>query len=112
MEIQITGRNLDITPAIRDHIHEKFGKLTSHFQNITNVHVTLHVAKKFQHDAEALVDLSHGNIFAKSSSQDMYSTIDSLIDKIDRQVVEHKEKLKNHKNHPEDFPMDSHQDNT
>ncbi len=111
MEIQITGRNLEITPSIRDHIHKKFGKLTSHFQNITNIHVTLHVAQKFQHEAEALVDLSHVNIFANTSSEDMYASIDTLIDKIDRQVVEHKEKLKNHKNSPGNIPMDSHEDN-
>lgn len=97
MEIQITGRNVEITEAIRKYIHAKFGKLPTYFQNITNIHVILNIGKKFQHDAEAHIDLSHGNIFAKSTSKDLYSSIDLLIDKIDKQVVKHKEELKNHK---------------
>jgi len=110
MEIQITGRNLDITPAIRDHIHDKFGKLKTHFQNITKIHVTLNVGKKFQHDAEAHIDLSHGNIFAKTSSEDMYASINLLVDKIDRQVVKHKEGLKDHKDRSAGhIPMDDNQ---
>ena len=97
MDIQITGRNLEITTPIRNLINEKFGKLTNHFKNITNVHVILKVSKKFQHDAEVHVDLSHGNLFAKTRSEDMYTSINLLVDKIDRQVVKHKEAFKDHK---------------
>lgn len=98
MEIQITGRNhLEVTPPIRDHVIERFGKLSKHFKNITNIHVTLSVEKKFQHNAEAHIDLSQGNIFAKATSEDMYETIDKLFHKVDRQVLKHKEEMKDHK---------------
>ncbi len=98
MEIQITGLNhLEVTPAIKQHVNERFQKLTRHFNNITNIHVTLSVGKKYQHTAEAHVDLSLGNIFAKATSEDLYASIDLLIDKVDRQVIKHKEELKDHK---------------
>lgn len=106
MEIQITGRNdrngnkLEVTPAIRQFIQEKFGKLTAHFKNITNIHVILNISQGFQHEAEAHVDLSKGNLVATATSKDMYESIDLLVHKIDRQIVKHKEELKDHKNKP------------
>ncbi len=92
MQINITGHHVDLTDAMRDYVNTKFAKLERHFDNITNVQVTLTVQKQRQ-EAEATVNISGGELFAQAESDDMYAAIDSLIDKLDRQVVKHKEKL-------------------
>lgn len=95
MQINLTGHHVDITDPLRDYVDEKFAKLERHFDQITNVHVILNVEKLTQ-KAEATVHLSGGEIFATSEHEDMYAAIDGLIDKLDRQVVKHKEKMKRH----------------
>lgn len=95
MQINLTGHRMDITPALRSYIENKFVRLERHFDNMTNIHVILSVEKDRQ-KAEASIKVSKGNIFADSQHEDMYAAIDSLIDKLDRQVKKHKEKLTNH----------------
>lgn len=99
MQINITGHHLEITPALRDYVHHKFEKIHTRFANITSIHVTLEVDKKFQQKAKALVNLAKGELIASSESSDMYAAIDELIDKLDKQVVKHKEKLNGHNPH-------------
>ena len=96
MQINLTGHHMDITPAIRSFVDEKFERLERHFDHITNIHVILTVEKERQ-KAEATIHVNRGNIFAEAQSEDMYAAIDMLIDKLDRQVIKHKEKLSNHK---------------
>jgi putative sigma-54 modulation protein len=96
MQITITGHHIEVTPALKDYIHEKMEKVHKRFSNITAAHVTLTVAKKFQQKAEATLHLAKAEIFASSESEDLYAAIDLLVDKLDRQVVRHKEKLKSH----------------
>ena len=96
MQINLTGHHVNITPAIKAFVEEKFEKLERHFEHITNIHVILSVEKERQ-KAEATIHVNRGNLFAESQHQDMYAAIDTLIDKLDRQVIKHKEKLSNHK---------------
>lgn len=96
MQLNITGHHVDLTDAIRDYVNEKFEKLERHFDHITNVQVTLTVQNQRQ-EAEATVKVSGGELFAKDEQSDMYAAIDGLIDKLDRQVIKHKEKLQSHK---------------
>lgn len=95
MQINLTGHHVDITDALRDYVDTKFAKLERHFDHITNVHVILNV-EKLRQKAEATVHLSGAEVFATSEHEDMYAAIDGLIDKLDRQVVKHKEKIKRH----------------
>ncbi len=95
MQINLTGHHLDITTSIRDYINDKFVKLERHFDQVSDVHVILSV-EKLRHKAEATLHVSGGNMYADAVEEDMYSAIDGLIDKLDRQVVKHKEKLTNH----------------
>ena len=95
MQINITGHHLDITPALRSSVHEKFERLQRHFDHITNSHVILSVEKERQ-KAEATVHVNRGNLFAEVEHEDMYAAIDMLIDKLDRQLKKHKEKLTDH----------------
>lgn len=93
MQINLTGHHVEITDSLRDYVNSKFAKLERHFDNITIVHVVL-TLEKLQQIAEAKINLSGGEIFATCQQDDMYAAIDGLFDKLDRQVIKHKEKLK------------------
>ncbi len=95
MQINLTGHHVDITESLRNYVDTKFEKLERHFDHINNVHVILNVEKLSQ-KAEATLHLNGGEVFANSEHTDMYAAIDGLIDKLDRQVIKHKEKLKRH----------------
>lgn len=91
MQITVSGHHVEVTPALRDYVTSKLGKLQRHFDNITNSTVTLTVEKLVQ-KAEATVHVAGADLFAVSEDQDMYAAIDSLADKLDRQLIKHKEK--------------------
>ena len=93
MQINLTGHHIEITDSLRNYVDTKFSKLERHFDHISNVHVILNVEKLAQ-KAEATMHLSGAEVFASSENQDMYAAIDSMVDKLDRQVIKHKEKLK------------------
>ena len=95
MQINITGHHIDITQALRTYVESKFARLERHFDHMTNVHVVLTVEKERQM-AEANIHVSRGNLFANAEHDDMYAAIDSLADKLDRQLKKHKEKLTDH----------------
>ncbi len=95
MQINLTGHHVEITDSLRTYVDTKFSKLERHFDHISNVHVILNVEKLSQ-KAEATVHLSGAEVFASSENTDMYAAIDSMVDKLDRQVIKHKEKLKKH----------------
>ncbi|NDV89623.1 ribosome hibernation promoting factor [Alteromonas sp. 345S023] len=95
MQINLTGHHVEITDSLRNYVDTKFSKLERHFDHISNVHVILNV-EKLNQKAEATMHLSGAEVFASSENLDMYAAIDSMVDKLDRQVIKHKEKLKKH----------------
>lgn len=95
MQLNLTGRHVNITDPLRDYVTKKFAKLERHFDHINNVHVILDIEKLSQ-KAEATLHVNGGELFATSEHADMYAAIDGLIDKLDRQVIKHKEKLSRH----------------
>ncbi|MBL4908663.1 MAG: ribosome hibernation promoting factor [Alteromonadaceae bacterium] len=95
MQINLTGHHIELTSSLRDYVTSKFAKLERHFDHINNVHVVLNV-EKLTHKAEATLHMNGNDIFASSSDTDMYAAIDSLIDKLDRQVLKYKEKITSH----------------
>jgi putative sigma-54 modulation protein len=95
MNINLTGHHVDITEPLRDYVNSKFDRLERHFDHVTEVHVVLGV-EKLRHKAEATMHISGGTLFADSIEEDMYAAIDGLVDKLDRQVKKHKEKLTDH----------------
>ena len=95
MQINLTGHHVDITSALRNYVHEKFERLERHFTHVIDAHVILTV-EKLRHKAEASMLVSGNKLFADAVEEDMYAAIDGLVDKLDRQVVKHKEKLKDH----------------
>ncbi len=98
MQLNLTGHHVEITDSMRNYVQEKFSRLTRHFDHVTNVHVILSV-EKLQQKAEATMHVSGADLFAEAVNEDMYAAIDALVDKLDRQVIKHKEKLKNHRGH-------------
>jgi len=96
MQVNLTGHHVDITDSLRAYVDEKIAKLERHFDHVTNVHVILSI-EKLEKKAEATVHIAGADVFADSVHQDMYAAIDSLVDKLDRQVLRHKEKIKNHR---------------
>ncbi len=95
MQINVTGRHVDITDSLKSYVENKFQRLERHFEHINNTHVILSVEKERQ-KAEATVHVNRGNLFADNEQEDMYAAIDGLIDKLDRQLKKHKEKLTDH----------------
>lgn len=96
MQINLTGHHVDITDALRTYVDEKIARLERHFDHVTNVHVVLSV-EKLNKKAEANVHIAGADVFADALHEDMYAAIDALVDKLDRQVLRHKEKVKNHR---------------
>ena len=95
MNLNITGHHVEVTPAINDYVKTKLERVIRHFDNVISVHVILTV-EKLQHKAEVTLRVKGKDIHADSIESDLYAAIDTLADKLDRQVVKHKEKVSNH----------------
>jgi len=91
MQLNITGHHVDLTEALKDYVSAKLQKLERHIDSISNVQVTLSVLKQ-RHIAESTVHVSGADIHGTAEQDDMYAAIDLLIDKLDRQILKHKEK--------------------
>lgn len=97
MNLTVTGHQLEVTPAIRDYITSKLDRITRHFEQVIDVKVILSVEKLIQ-KAEVNVHMKGNDIFVQAEDTDMYAAIDALADKLDRQVLKHKEKHGEHHN--------------
>lgn len=97
MQLEVTGQNVDVTQALRAYISEKCERLTRHFDNIISAHWVLRL-EKLEHFAEATLHVGGRTnpIHADAVAEDMYAAIDALIDKLDRQVRRHKDKVTDH----------------
>ena len=95
MQINLSGHHVEITDSLREYVNTKFAKLERHFDQINNVHVILTV-EKLDQKAEATVHMKGGEVFASSVNADMYASIDTLVDKLDRQILKHKGKVASH----------------
>ncbi|PCJ20193.1 MAG: ribosomal subunit interface protein [Gammaproteobacteria bacterium] len=91
MQLQVSGRHLEITSAINEYVADKFTKLERHSNKISSVNTILSI-DKLVHHAEATVRFDGGEVFATADCEDMYAAIDQLTDKLDRQIIKQKEK--------------------
>lgn len=96
MQITISGHHIEVTPAIKDYVNTKLDRLMRHSDKITSTNVILSVDKLVQ-KAEASVHVTGREFFADSESENLYAAIDVLADKLDRQLIKHKEKLRSHR---------------
>ncbi|MCC7259120.1 MAG: ribosome-associated translation inhibitor RaiA [Gammaproteobacteria bacterium] len=95
MQLSISGHHLEITDSLRNYAGSKLSRLERHFDHVTDIHCILSV-EKLQHKAEAKINVNGSTLFADSVEDNMYAAIDTLVDKLDRQIKKHKEKLKTH----------------
>ncbi|KAG1665756.1 Nucleotide-binding protein [Nymphon striatum] len=95
MQLDITGHHVDVTPLLNDYIKDKVTRLKRHFDKVLNIHIILEV-QKHSNKAEASINVSGNHIFADATGHDMYAAIDLLADKLDRQILKHKEKIRSH----------------
>jgi len=92
MNLNVTGHHLPITPAIREYLTTKLDRIKRHFDHVIDVSVIFSV-EKLQQKVEATVHVRGKDIFVESTHADMYAAIDDLIDRLDRQILRHKEKV-------------------
>ena len=95
MQVNVSGHHIDVTDSLRGYVESKFERLERHFDIVSDVHCILTV-EKLRHKAEAKVNVTGGTIFAEHTQEDMYAAIDGLVDKLDRRVRKHKEKMVDH----------------
>jgi putative sigma-54 modulation protein len=95
MNLNVSGHHVSITPSIRSYVSEKLGRISRHFDHVLDVDVILSVNKHDQ-KIEANVHLPGKDIFCECVDPDMYAAIDGLADKLDRQILKHKEKIAGH----------------
>jgi len=104
MNLTVTGHHLDLTDSLREYVSSKIDRLERHSDDLQDVHVILSVEKSRQ-KAEATVNVKGNRLFADTTEEDMYAAIDLLADKLDRQLIRHKEKQKKHRRDKEPVPV-------
>jgi putative sigma-54 modulation protein len=100
MNLTISGHHLEVTPALREYVLTKLDRVTRHFDQVVDVTVLLTVEnlkeKERRQKAEVTLHVKGRDIFVEQSHEDLYAAIDQLMDKLDRQVVRHKDRLQDH----------------
>ena len=104
MNLTISGHHLDITAALKEYVLTKLERITRHFDQVVDINVLLSVEKlsekALRQRAEITLHVKGKDIFVESAHQDLYAAIDDLIDKLDRQVCRHKDRMQDHHHEP------------
>lgn len=95
MNLNITGLHLEVTEGLRNHITEKLQRINRHHSDLISVNITLST-EKVEHKAAANVHLAGKELHVETVEKDMYAAIDVLMDKLDRMILQHKEKSNRH----------------
>ncbi|UXH78116.1 ribosome hibernation-promoting factor, HPF/YfiA family [Roseateles amylovorans] len=100
MNLTISGHHLEVTQALREYVLNKLSRVIRHFDQVVDVNVLLTVEKQKEKDrrqrAEVTLHVKGREIFVEHSHGDLYAAIDELMDKLDRQVCRHKDRVQNH----------------
>ena len=95
MQVSITGRHVELTDALKAYVHDKLGHLKHSFDHVLDVHVVLTVEKHRQR-CEITIHANGVTIHAKHETDDMYASIDGVVDKLNRQLKRYRAKLQRH----------------
>ena len=95
MNLTIHGNHVEVSPALRDHVTSKLNRVERHFDQVIDATVQL-TCEKLRQRAEITLRVRGNNIHVESVEDDMYAAIDTLVDKLDRQVIRHKSRLQDH----------------
>ncbi|MDI1257644.1 ribosome-associated translation inhibitor RaiA [Aquabacterium sp.] len=100
MNLTISGHHLEVTAALREYVLTKLERVTRHFDQVVDVTVLLSVEKQKEKDrrqkAEVNLHVKGKDIFVETAHEDLYAAIDQLMDKLDRQVCRHKDRVQDH----------------
>jgi putative sigma-54 modulation protein len=100
MNLTISGHHLEVTPALRSYVTGKLDRITRHFDQVVDVKVLLSIENQTEKEgrqrAECNIHVKGNDMFAESAHHDLYAAVDDLVDKLDRQVVKHKDRIRNH----------------
>jgi putative sigma-54 modulation protein len=100
MNLTISGHHLEVTPALRSYVTTKLDRIKRHFDQVVDVKVLLTLEnlkeKERRQKAECNIYIKGIELFAESAHTDLYAAVDELVDKLDRQVVRHKDRLQSH----------------
>lgn len=100
MNLTISGHHLEVTPALKEFVSNKLSRVTKRFDQVIDVRVLLSLEntkeKEGRQSAECTMLLKGGDIHVKTSHEDLYAAIDEMVDKLDRQIVKFKDKIKDH----------------
>jgi len=100
MNLTISGHHLEVTPALREYVLTKLDRVTRHFDQVVDITVLLTVEKQKEKErrqkAEVTLHVKGRDIYVEHASEDLYAAIDTLMDKLDRQVMRHKDRVQNH----------------
>lgn len=100
MNLIIHGHHVEVTPALRGYVEGKLERVRRHFDHVIEADVLLSVEDKLRQKAEITMRVRGSALHAEAIDADMYAAIDCLIDKLDRQVLRHKDRVKNHAREP------------
>jgi len=95
MNVQVSGHHVEVTQAIRDYVLSKLERIQRHFDQVIDINVILSV-QKLRQKAEISVHMRGKDIHVESEDEDLYASIDLMMDKLDRQVIKHKGKVYAH----------------
>jgi putative sigma-54 modulation protein len=100
MNLTISGHHLEVTPALRSYVTGKLDRITRHFDQVVDVKVLLSIENQTEKEgrqrAECNIHVKGNDMFAESAHHDLYAAVDDLVDKLDRQVVKHKDRIRSH----------------
>lgn len=99
MNLSISGHHVEVTPALREYVTSKLARIRNHFDHVIDVSVILSVEKLVQR-AEVTLRITGKDIFAEATHADLYAAVDTLMDKLDRQVIKYKQKRQDHSHSP------------
>jgi len=100
MNLIIHGHHVEVTPALRSYVEDKLGRIRRHFDSVIDADVVLSVEDKLRQKAEITLRVRGSSLHAEHTNGDMYAAIDALMDKLDRQVLRHKDRVRNHDHEP------------
>ncbi len=92
MSINVKGRNVEVTPAMKEYVEKKIAKITKQFKAVGDISAVLKIVHGY-HIAEITVPASGILLRAQESTKDMYSSIDLVVEKIERQIHKYKTRL-------------------
>ena len=96
MNISTTARHYDLAPALRDYAEGKVTNLKRYFDHIVNAHLVFSL-DKYRHKVEITLHVNGRDFVSIEESDDMYAAVDRSVDKLERQLRRHKDKLKRRK---------------